>query len=268
MFSNTIVPISTTNTAVISKKAFITSLLSLPNEILHMIFEMLDIASLFAVSDTCKLFNLLSYEYIIQSFESPELTLRLSFNQEYKLKPQVEFHFSHVDESSNNLVFKPTTQKQIKFYNSAVVHKPTLYNAALTTDNNEVSRLSKENFLQKASPLSIKNYGTFNETHKIHRDNHPLSYTFKYTVSTTPENIARTRSGERWVTPEEFSCPIDFFYPQGKSISKIFTKLFGKQRQNKAPTKKLSKRKWRNNKAIEAKKYEETNRSVPTPVSN
>ncbi|CAG8510976.1 7810_t:CDS:1 [Paraglomus brasilianum] len=249
--------------------AFITSFLSLPNEILLMIFEMLDIASLFAVSDTCKLFNLLSCEYIIKSFESPELTLRLSFNQEYKLKPQVEFRFSHVDKATNNLVFKPKTQRQMKFYNSAVVRKPNLYNVALMTDNNnEISCLSKENFLPKTAPISIKNSGTFNKTHKINRysnNNLQLSYSFSYTVSTTPENVKPTRSGERWITPTEFSCPFEFFYPQEDSVYKRFMNLFGKQRGNKTSMKKLSKQKWVNSKLIASKKYEQMHHSVSTP---
>ncbi|CAG8543934.1 1163_t:CDS:1 [Paraglomus occultum] len=267
MFRNSIVPITNTAAAVVSKKAFTLSLLSLPNEILLIIFEMLDIASLFAVSDTCTLFNALSCEFIIQSFQSPDVTLRLSFNQEYKLKPHVEFQFSHFDKKTHNLVFKPTTEKTIKFYNSAVVRKPTLSTAALVTGNNETCRLAKENFLQKASTLSIKNYGTFNETHMITRNDHQSSYNILYTVSPTPENIVPTRSGERWVTPTEFSCPIEFFYPQGNSISKMIMKLFSKQRKNMTPTKKLSKRKWADRKAIEAKKYEMDQNEL-TPVSN
>ncbi|CAG8560408.1 5208_t:CDS:1 [Paraglomus brasilianum] len=225
----------------------ITSLISLPNEILLLIFESLDIISLLALSDTCRRFNALSYTRLLSLFASPDLTLKFSLNQEYKWQPQVDLSFSHFDADTQNLVFKPKSQTALTFYNSAVLRKPNLCNISLIQGINENGepRSLKENLLQKSYSLSIKPIGTFQQIHKVYRrgkgtKHMPLSYTFSYTVSPpTEESLSKTGNRERLITLIEFSCPVGFFYPQATTAQKIIGNLFGRRR-GKKKVKKLS----------------------------
>ena len=245
----------------------ITSLISLPNEILLLIIESLDIISLLALSDTCRHFNALSYTQLLSLFASPDLELKFSFNQEYKWPSHVELSFSHFDTDTQNLVFKPKNPTPVTFYNSPVLRKPNLCNISLIQgiDENGEPRLLKDNLLQKSYPLSVKPIGTLQQIHRVYRrgkgtKHMPLLYTFSYTVS---ETSPKTDSREKWITLIEFSCPVGFFYPQSTTAQKIIGNLFCRQRGiKKKALKKSSTARLIDSKSQMDKRCEQTNESI------
>ncbi|CAG8560722.1 1317_t:CDS:1 [Paraglomus occultum] len=218
----------------------ITSLSSLPNEILLLIIESLDIISLLALSDTCRRFNDLSYTQLLSLFNSSDIKLIILLSQEYKWQFHVELSFSHFDADTQNLVFKPQSQTSLTFYSSAVLRNPNLCNINLIQEINENEEPCplKENLLPKSHSLSIKQIGTFQQIHKVYRrgkgaKHMPLWHTFSYSVSAPTEEMSPKTDRKRLITPIEFRCPVGFFYPQSTTAQMIFRKLFGRQRWQK-----------------------------------
>ncbi|CAJ0905820.1 7861_t:CDS:2 [Entrophospora sp. SA101] len=228
------------------------SLSIFPNEILSLIFLNLDIGDLLMVCSVSKRFKDIGTLCFVKRLKAKSpatfnkngnncIGLLLSFEQEHRLRYNLEFEFESYDELSGNFKFKPkptpsNNKKTIRFIQSSMVKNPSLYRVVLfgcsklnlkrhhhhnnvtPTPNSHIATnlINNHNdhqhdFLSKSMSMPIKSQNErFTKTQHAYRMgdgiNHlKVPYKFTYSISETPPpSMVKTRSGERWIVPESF----------------------------------------------------------------
>ncbi|CAG8696775.1 15675_t:CDS:1 [Cetraspora pellucida] len=219
----------------------ISSLLTLPNELLLLLFETLDIPTILSLSNVCNKFLLIAQVCLAKRFKTSNLELTLLLDQEYRRKNHINFSFDHFDSKTERFVFTPKKDKAMRFINSRMIGCPKLRRIQLSGFDNNNTFIDK-NLLQKACTLPIESNNSIlqkiSSEYRIGRGSTHLksTYTFTYSISDSPPPFTiSTRRGERWIKPLRFECSPCFFYPHEPIAHKIIMDLihFKKKNQNK-----------------------------------
>lgn len=210
---------------------FSSSLLIFPNEILLMIFEVIDdIPTLINLSSVCKRFKNVANNCLKHAFKSKNVGLRLFFEQERRLFFTVNFFFDSVDEKTGNFIFRPKQAKPFKFHNSSVTSNPTLWQIIPSLDgDNKSSYPFNHNLLQKSCKLSIKTPNrTYQKIKEVYRRSHlKVPYSFSYFIESSLK-YEKKCGNERWIAPISFECPTSFFYPKETNLQRIMNSIINK----------------------------------------
>ncbi|RUS35194.1 hypothetical protein BC938DRAFT_474402 [Jimgerdemannia flammicorona] len=194
---------------------------ALPNEILLAILEDLDISSLLSLCNVGTRFQTLAYIILAKRLLNNQSCVRLFFEQESRWRFTVDLKLTSVNPYTGQFVFTPVKPTVLRVFNSAILRNPTLQKIELLGPDVE-SLKAQTNFLSLPKPLQIKTMGSYRRCFSLH---HPstrtTAFSLSYDVSPTPADVKATRTGERWLTPVAFECPLVFFYPQTNSTSKV-----------------------------------------------
>ncbi|CAG8774021.1 17744_t:CDS:1, partial [Racocetra persica] len=226
----------------------ISSLLTLPNELLLLLFESLDFPSILSLSNVCNRFLLIAQVCLARRFKDSNLTLTLFFDQEYRRKNSLNFSFDHFDSETGRFIFTPKKDKVMRFMNSRMLGCPKLRRIHFTDFDNTLI-FDDKNLLQKSCSLPIESTNSIlqkiSSEYRIGRGSTHLQsiYTFNYSISDSPPSplVIRTRRGERWIKPLRFECSPCFFYPHEPIAHKIIMDIihFKWNNQNKKHNMKL-----------------------------
>lgn len=195
---------------------------NLPNEVIYSILQYLTIPDLLMVLKLLnKRLSQSAQQILLHKLntEPSSCSLRLRFDQENQWRFIVDFKFSKATTSHNGtprLLFIPIKPVSVRMYSSKFLRRPMLHKASLVgpSFSHQEERLSS-NMIKSPIGFDIKRVG-----HGVQVQQEVL---FKYKVSKAPENVIKTRSGERWVEPFELECSFEFLcQTRNKILQRVF----------------------------------------------
>ncbi|RIB24727.1 hypothetical protein C2G38_622529 [Gigaspora rosea] len=225
----------------------ISSLLTFPDELLLLIFEILDISTILSLSDVCNRFLSISQVSLAKKFKDSNIGPLLVFDQENRRRCNIEFTFEQFELETGRFIFIPKKSNVIRFIHSRMILSPKLRKVLFTGIDNGANSDYK-NFIQKSCTLSIESNNSIiqkiSTVYRIGRGSTNLKsqFNFTYSISDIPPPLTnKTRCGERWITPVRFECSPCFFYPHESIARKIIMDIIRFRRRNNQTKKNNSK---------------------------
>lgn len=203
---------------------------TLPNEILLRILNYLPTPELLHTTKLNRRFHHLSAKTLVVRLAArPDaLRLRAHFEQESRWKFSVDMQLVAIDESGR-FRFAPIEAMAMRFFESKMLRSPTMHKLSIVgTDFDGMTLDMPENLLPKSKPLPVKEIGQHRIASTYTRLVPQVATTqtaLVYSVTKTPKALLKVRSGERWVTPMLFECPMMFLCQARPGITKVMDKL-------------------------------------------
>jgi hypothetical protein len=206
------------------------SLERLPNELLLRVLTYLDTPDLLHSAKLNVRFHQLSAKTLVSRITArpDSLRLRAFFEQESRWKFSVDLQLVAIDQYGR-FQFAPVESMVMRLFESKFLRSPSLHRISVVgEDFDGVALDMPENLLPKAKSLPLKECGQHRLVSTYSRlvtEMSSTQTTLVYTVSKTPSTIEKVRSGERWVTPLRFECPLLFLCQARPTMTKVMDKL-------------------------------------------
>lgn len=206
------------------------SLESLPNELLLRVLSHLNTPDLLHSAKLNVRFHQLSAKTLVSRITTrpDSLRLRAFFEQESKWKFTVDLQLVAIDHYGR-FQFAPVDSMVMRLFESKFLRSPSLHRMSIVgKDFDGLTLDMPENLLPKSKSLPLKEYGQHRLVSTYSRLVSEMASTqtaLVYTVSKTPNAVEKVRSGERWVTPVRFECPLLFLCQARPAMTKVMDKL-------------------------------------------
>jgi hypothetical protein len=203
---------------------------NLPNEILLRVLTHLPTPDLLHTAKLNRRFyHLAAKTLVLRLAARPDaLRLRAHFEQESRWKFSVDMQLLAIDESGR-FKFAPIQPKAMRLFESKMLRSPTMHKLSIIgTDFDGLSLNIPESLIPKSQSLPLKELGQHRITSSYRRlvSNVATTQTsLVYNVTKTPQELTKVRSGERWVTPILFECPMIFLCQARPGFTKVMDKL-------------------------------------------
>ncbi|KAI8581414.1 hypothetical protein K450DRAFT_232959 [Umbelopsis ramanniana AG] len=203
---------------------------TLPNELLLRVLTHLPTPDLLHLAKLNRRFYHLSAKTLVLRLAArPDaLRLRAHFEQESRWKFSVDMQLTAIDETGR-FKFAPIQPMAMRLFESKMLRSPTMHKLSIIgTDFDGLSLNVPESLIPKSQTLPLKELGQHRITSTYNRLVANVASTqtaLVYNVTKTPEEFTKVRSGERWVTPILFECPMIFLCQARPGITKMMDKL-------------------------------------------